>query len=342
MKKFIIIIFALTTFAIKGMVEKENQNGLQLNFVISTADYSEIAPKPPHIINAEEEQHAMRKKLKLAIAQKTPHIFISYALWSQHLKTRQSQLDKFKKAGIEDPQSQIIIRHFPRSQRVFPVFLTDGKETEKAKRVREEEIKNFEKNSENTGAAFLNLVTKEETGISTHLGQRIKSLLFNEADWNMFDTQDGLYYLQAKSSDITVVQLNNCAPIEHPLRESQKIDSHNWVKNLSNILDPRLAGHHLKIALYGHGSIEKHGILAGLNRHQSKMFLNFFNNELPAETMKISTCYGYPERIKNLIGGAHNFKLITAVDTHKEAVQKSGFDIHTYDANQATQIKLQK
>lgn len=247
-----------------------------------------------YIINGDHEQNGWfdgpsKSEFLKAITERPEHLFITPSLWKSFCSHRAEQLKNLAKEKITASLENLEVTE-------ANVYNKDNKS------------KSFSQNDKN----FFNIATL---------------VVFNEADWEFYDTHAGLYYLRPKNNIQNIgLKIDAFTKIEHPCELKVELTKTPWVDGFINLFDltqwqqAHRSGKKKVVCISGHGTARQHVVsrVCGIAAEEFVKLMLFFNDSLKIDTLGVQSCYWPSARILELM--ATNNKphldchLITPID----------------------------
>lgn len=324
---------------------------------------------------------AISSGLLNAIAQRESHIFVSYECWDQLLQILKKMKEEFHKTfdkfGIVDPEKQIYIESPILVQNLDPDVETKLKE-KKVISFKELGIISVQQATQKHGITtfvgptveqlvkmglaptFENFRKNITNVIDSDIRTNFPFILFNPNDWQIYDTNLGLYYLHPKlEKENNLIATNNFTLIQDPFQNipkkrsleqiPQEIDFRqlpqpDWVNNLHQIFRPSNKEWHISFLGHGlqrrtimmseiagttkfEGTTTSSGQIAGMPECDFGKILLFLQNYLNTKRVGIMSCFTPAWRIIHLMHDLYKlnvlkFDIITPVDDTIPALQR--------------------
>lgn len=265
-----------------------------------------------------------------AFYEKEPNIFMTYKTWASFVRLKERITNIFAAVGVTAPLEQIYIKD---------------------------------------GGPLLHLadarVIKDHTDIERHckklhpnLGNFFHYLyLFNSAEWRMYDTKVGLFYLTPESTTSMPIQISDFKEIDPVFAQTKEFitqelftKDYEWTNQLDHVFTPSSTAWQLYVTGHGNDPIldgtdfveEKlfdtgsnkfymYAWMAGMRSNKFVPFLQFIDTKLKTETLFMNSCYASADRIRKLLGtnGAPSFNIISPISTTFNSVTNYVFPLHT-------------
>jgi hypothetical protein len=250
-----------------------------------------------YIINGDHEgtgwfEGPSKSEFMRALYEYPQHMFITPSLWKSFCHHRNEQMKELKKENIEKPFDQLTIES------------TNVRNTKNSKKV-------YSQNN----PQFFNLAT---------------ILVFDEDEWEFYDTHIGLYYLRPKDDlqDIGL-KLDTFTKIDNPCSMNVPAEKKAWVDGFINLFDTNAwhKNHPYNkkkiVCISGHGTPRRPAQerACGIPSTEFAKLIAFFNDKLNIDTLGVQTCYWPAQRILELMANNKtphlNCQLITPIDQEK-------------------------
>lgn len=295
-----------------------------------------------------------------ALHEKEPHIFINAKIWNSLVRARNRAMQLFTALSIPNPLEQIYIDNTT----VIPTHVSNQLEKELV--------------LTNTGTQICNTSNAPRTTIWNHplffsindtqtlkllpLKKRLEHIkqkatilhpefhrifhflyVFNPAEWRLYDTNMGMYYLTLKNGKQSTIathnftELNTQNALEDGIPEPSETQEFVWTQQLDKIFSQNtshwrayISGHGSKLVTTPSGTTEEHCVesqgtrrctraqIAGMPSINFKQILQFFNEKIKTDRMVVSSCFTPAQRLLQLHAGAFNFDLITPIQDYVE------------------------
>ena len=250
-----------------------------------------------YIINGDHETEGWfdgpsKSEFLKAIAEKPEHLFITPSLWKAFCSCRNNQLNNLAQEKISASLDNMEICE-------ANVYNKNNKE---------KCLSQHDKN-------FFNIAT---------------TVLFNEADWEFYDTHAGLYYLRPVDNIQEIgLKLDTFQKIEQPCTLAPEVKVEPWADRFADLFDltkwnhAHRSGKKKVVCISGHGTSRKSNFprACGIPAEDFVKLMLFFNDTLKIDILGVQSCYWPSARILELMANHDkqklNFKLITPIDQEK-------------------------
>jgi hypothetical protein len=251
-----------------------------------------------YIINGDHENEGWfdgptKTELLQAFMEQPKHLFITPSLWKSFCSCRSAQIKNLEKEQISASLDNLqIIESI--------VYNKDNKKN------------GFSQDDDE----FFNLATV---------------VVFNEEEWNFYDTHAGLYYLSPKITTEDIgLNVELFTKIERPCSLAINPKVISWANgfmelfNLDKWHKIHQTGRKSIFCISGHGTSRTHKIsrACGLPTKDFVKLMLFFNNTLKISTLGVQSCYWPSTRILALMNEHNvphlNFQIITPIDQERE------------------------
>lgn len=255
-------------------------------------DHTEI-----YIINGDHEDNGWfegpsKSELLKALMEYPEHLFITPSLWKSFCGHREQQLHNLAKENISASLDNLEINE-------ATVYNKDNKG------------KGFSQDNDD----FFNMATL---------------VVFNEHEWDFFDTHAGLYYLRPKHAIQDIgLKMDTFTKIEQPCKLKIEHTKTPWVDNFINLFDldtwnnVHKSGRKKVVCVSGHGTARHPSVsrACGVPTEAFVKLMLFLNDTLKINTLGIQSCYWPCTRILELMKNNNrphlDCQLVTPIDQER-------------------------